>query len=187
MKPLVLAGLQSDDVVSSEQGDSMTRSGKIALNIFAIVTISVLVSSHLLRPVFLVSIFNNTSSNVTVWSANSDESRGLLVRVGKTQLTIPSKSSAASIFNQVRICPASRCRLSPYPIRLVLIVQGDQRTYSLLLPAMGSAHNTCDNLHFCTVRLRLEPDGNLYYWAQHDGIDGSEQPFGFPASPISKS
>lgn len=163
----------------------MTRSEKIALNVFAIVTISVLVSFHLLRPVFFVSIFNNTGTNVTVWSANSDESRGFLVRVGKTQLTIPSKSSAASIFNQVRICPASRCRLSPYPIRLVLTVQGDQRTYSLLLPGMGSAHNTCDNLHFCTVHLRLEPDGNLYYWTHHDGNDESEQPLGFPASPIS--
>lgn len=163
----------------------MKRRVKVALDLVAVVVIGVLAFFFVGRPIFFVSISNNTTSDVMIWSTASNAPRGTLVRVGTTQFRVPAKSSVKSSFNQLRICPSSGCRLSQYPLALVVERSDLRHTYHLTLPGMGSSHNPCGNLHFCTVNLRLEDDGRIYYAGAGDGDEGiaPDQPEGFPAAP----
>lgn len=163
----------------------MTKRTEIALDVFAAIAIVALVVVALIRPVFSVSIFNNTTSDVMIWSTASNPPRGTLVRSGATQLRVPAKSFVKSSFNQFRICPSSGCRLSAYPLALVVARNDSQYTYNMLLPGMGSIYNPCGNLHFCTVTLRLEDDGRIYYAGteRSDEEKALDQPEGFPAAP----
>lgn len=163
----------------------MTKRTKIALEVFAAIAIVAMVGAYLIRPVFSVSIFNNTTSDVTVWSVAADAPRGTLVHTGIKQWRIPAKSSVTSFFGQFRICPSSGCRLSPYPLGLVVARNASRHTYNLSLPGMGSSHDPCGNLHFCTVNLRLEDDGRIYYAGTGDSRAEKAlgQPEGFPVAP----
>lgn len=163
----------------------MTKRAKAALELFAVAVIAALITFYIGRPAYYVSVVNNTTSDVEIWSVSSSAARGTLIRTGTTQLRVPAKSSVTSFFNQFRICPSSGCRLSAYPLSLV-VARNDspQHTYRLLLPGMGSIYNACGNLHLCRVTLRLEGDGRIYY-SLPDTVDGrvAQQPEGFPAEP----
>ena len=163
----------------------MTKRTKIALDIIAAVAIVAMIVAYVIRPVFVVSIVNNTRLDVTIWSLAANAPRASFVRTGTRQWRVPAKSSVKSSFNQFRICPSSGCRLSQYPLALVVERSDSRHTYNLTLPGMGSSHNACGNLHFCTVNLRLEDDGRIYYAGAGDGDEGTalDQPEGFPAAP----
>lgn len=141
------------------------------------------------RPIYVLNLRNGSSADITVATDFIDDLLFDQTGLKWRQAAAVGIGETASLM-RFRLCGTSSCRLSPYPVSLIVSGREFSRLYEFRLPGAGDSFNACGNLFVCNVTLKYDEDGLLYALMPGTGSslpDINSQPTGFPISPSSNS